>query len=153
MNMHYIVQLSTKPTMDRVSEYDLYEFMSNGQYVLEITKEHQTLVKENLVNGLSNVAKYKKEEGSLVFKEGARQLYFKERYEDFINAANSISLDVFAGDLDPFAVHNIRQLIENTFSLYVLWDYGYCSLDYFIREHMKVGKPLYIGEIFKYDYS
>jgi acyl carrier protein len=91
---------------------------------------------------------YDENEESIIFLEGFKKKYFKERFEKLRTTLQNMSLEEFSSD--SLAAFELASLIENRFSFYVYSEYTWQSLDNFVRSELKEGQKYYIGGTLDY---
>lgn len=91
---------------------------------------------------------YDENEESIIFLEGFKKKYFKERFEKLRTTLQNMSLEEFSSD--SLAAFELASLIENRFSFYVYYEYTWQSLDNFVRSELKEGQKYYIGGTLDY---
>lgn len=96
---------------------------------------------------------YSEKERSLVFKEGFKKRYFKNKFERLKVTVAEMTLDDF---VNANMAYRLSQIVEEKFDVYITQNTSiegnayYCTLDNFIRE-MTEDKIYYFGSVVGYD--
>ncbi len=96
---------------------------------------------------------YSEKERSLVFKEGFKKRYFKNKFERLKVTVAEMTLDDF---VNANMAYRLSQIVEEKFDVYITQNTSiegnayYCTLDNFIRE-MTEGTVYYFGVVIGYD--
>lgn len=149
-----IFQISTEPiSKDKwITEMDFYEDNSFlgaiADYVDDDTNREEDI--QWLLSGFENMpVEYDEEESSIIFLEGFKETYFKERFKQFKKAVNNMTLEDF---LDSYEVHKIESLLKDRFGFYVHEDNWTMPLDEFVRRLLIEGQKYYFGSTIDYHF-
>lgn len=98
---------------------------------------------------LGNLFVFDNKDKSFEFSKGFKQKWFKERYEDFKDAADDITLDDFAGN--DILIYKIKNMLDEKYGFYIYSeDNSYETIDSFIRCEAKEHTKYYIKDIADY---
>ena len=155
-----VFQLSpTKPEDDGyvTSEYLINEgFVTNvASYVYEPNTDADRLeCIKSFVEELDNKTHcitFNEKEGYIMFKSGFKYEYFYPKYNLFNDIVSKIGIDDFIHDSNSL-LSALQKSIEETFDVpyIVCEDCGPESLDYFIRNRMKLNTRYYVVSVVNY---
>lgn len=91
---------------------------------------------------------YDEEEKSIIFLEGFKRNYFREKFEEFNQIVKEIDLDKFINSRE---IYQLEQLITDKYGFYVFMDYAQ-TLDDFVRYNLEENVKYYFGNTFDYHF-
>ena len=100
------------------------------------------------------------EDESLIFNQGFKENYFRERLDSLKQMVQDVSLSAFSGNFGDatsveefLAVYRIEKLVNDTNSFYIYnnAEGGYGTLDHFVR-NLEEGKKYFFGATIDYHF-
>ncbi|WP_434576882.1 hypothetical protein [Thermoanaerobacterium thermosaccharolyticum] len=94
---------------------------------------------------------YDPTEQSIIFKEGFKEAFFKDRYINLKKYISKLTLEEFCGNADSFSLYRIKKTIEDKYGTYIYFGDGYITFDEFAR-NMKEEQKYYFGSAIDYHF-
>ncbi|SDF51992.1 hypothetical protein SAMN04244560_00854 [Thermoanaerobacter thermohydrosulfuricus] len=147
-----IFQLEERPLRfeeDYACEEDFYEgFVGTvADYVSEDVNREEEI--KYFVEFLKKYGiMYNPEEQSIVFPEGFKIQYFRERLEKLKKIVEDITIEEFS--TDSTKVWILKNLIEEKYGVYIYYKKTWKNFDEFVRYDLQEGGKYYIGSVLDY---
>lgn len=150
-----IFQFSTEPHERHISCEEIVELMSGSfigtiaDYVDESDREEDIAwLLDYLAASAPDYFEYNPAEGSIIFRAGFKQKYFRQRFEEFKKKVTTMELKDFAED--TYEVYELMQLIDDRHGFYIYMKGYWQTFDSFVRRDMEESRKYFIGATFDY---